>query len=123
MNLDQTVFVDSEKEPREDKNRCYYHFRHGGRDVSVCASNDIAVMRSVVHRKNELILNKFPLIVQAAVVYKLNGLKTEPAYIRALGIEMNDDSEAYDLMLMKPVILRAVAKKHQKEIQRVLDGI
>lgn len=120
MNLEH-VFPSSKKEPREDKNRCYYHFNHGGREVSICASNDPSVMRSVTHRKNEILVNQYPHVLAAAIVLKLNGMKTEPAYCRALGIELKEDAEAYELMLMAPTKLKKIAVAREKEIKRIYE--
>lgn len=121
MNLDN-IFPNAKKEPREDKHRCYYHFTYGGRDVSICASNDLATLRSVKHRKNEILVNKYPHILAAAIVYKLNGMKTEPAYCKALGIELKEDADAYDIMLMAPAKLKKIADAREKEIKRIQEG-
>jgi hypothetical protein len=121
MSLDKE-FPGSKKEVREDKNRCYYHFKHGGRDVAVCASNDPNVLRSVTHRKNEIMLNKFPHIVSAAIVYKLNGAKTEPAYCKALGLELKEDAEAYDLMMMPAAKLKKIAATRESNLKRIFDS-
>jgi hypothetical protein len=80
-----TIFDGAKKEPRPDKNRCYYKFIYKGREVAICASDDKATMRSVIHRKNELMLNKFPHIRSAAIINKLNKNNTEASYVMAMG--------------------------------------
>lgn len=114
-NLDY-LFSGAKKEERPDKNRCYYTFKCGGREVSICASNDESVMRSVKHRANEIMLNKFPLITACAANYKLNGEKTEPAWAKTLALQ----GDPYEELMMNTTKLKNIAKKREKELERIL---
>lgn len=110
------IFKKAKKEPRPDKKRCYYTFKYGGREVSICASNDRAALRSVTHRLNELMLNKFPLITACAINYKILGMKTEPAWATVL--ELTGDP--YDAMMMEKNKLRQIAKKKEAKLAAIM---
>ena len=117
MNLDH-LFPNYKKEPREDKKRCYYSTKLSGREVSICASNDKAALRSVKHRENELMLNTFPLITACATFLKLDGMKTEPAWAKVLGLE----GDAYDAMTMPKSKLKKIAKEKEDKLKKLYAG-
>lgn len=113
------LFPKSKKDVRPDKNRCYYLFKYGGREVSVCASNDKTVMRSVTHRNNELMLNQFPLLTACAINNKLNGAKTEPAWATVLGLV----GDPYDALMMPKNKLKQIAKKKEQLLLNIYSGL
>lgn len=118
MKLDY-IFIGYVKKPRLDKNRCYYLTKIGGREVSICASNDESVMRSVTHRKAEVMLNNFPLITAQAIGYKLDGMKTEASWAKVLNLE----GDPYDAMAMDLTKLKQIAKSKEKKIEKIMNNL
>ena len=118
MNLDH-IFPGYKKDQRPDKMRCYYLTKYAGRDVSICASSDISVMRSIKHRKAELMLLIYPLITTCVIFHKLNGVKTEPAWALVLGLQ----GDPYDEMTMDLAKLKKIAQKKEKELKQIKDRI
>lgn len=115
----EKLFPGATKDPDSKHQRVFWIFKHGGREVSICATNSDASMRSVIHRRNEKMLNQFPLIKAAAIAYKMNGHSTEPAYAKALGLTMKNDDEAYDLLMMPTLKLKAIAKARELRMKKV----
>ena len=52
-----------------------------------CTNDKKLAIRGTTHRRNELMLNKYPLLVSQAIMLKLNGLGTEPAWAKVLQLE------------------------------------
>lgn len=117
-NLDH-LFPKSQKDPRPDKNRCYYLFISEGRQVSICASNDKSVMRSITHRKNELMLNQFQMLTACAINYKLLGMKTEPAWATALEIS----GDPYEILARPTKDLKKIASVKEKKLQQIYKNL
>ena len=115
-NLDH-IFTDAVKKPRPDKSRCYYEFIVDGRTVSVCATDDPSAKRSIIHRKNELELLKFPLLTVCAIMLKKNGLGTEAAWAAVLGFKEGDP---YEIMGREAEYLLHIAEKREDELREAL---
>jgi len=67
-----------------------------GREVNVYTTTDPkTAARGVTHRKNELKLAaKYPLLLAEVIKLKANGVKTEPAWIQAMGLVVECPYEA-----------------------------
>jgi hypothetical protein len=114
-----SVFPGAEKKHKPEKNRCYYSFNYGSREVNICASDDEAVMRSVTHRKNELMLNQFELLTACAILHKLSGMGTEPAWAAVLGLT----GDPYDAMMMKTGDLKKLARTKENKLKTLYRGV
>ena len=109
-DLDE-IFKGSTKKVDDKKARAIYSYEKWGREINVYATDDPEIAkRSVRHRENELMLNKFPILVSQAVYFKLNGLKTEPSWAKVLEL----DGDPYDALLMDKKDLKAIATKKEK---------
>jgi hypothetical protein len=105
------------KEIQKDKKRCFYSAKLYGREVNILATNDPDKLRSIKHRETELMLNKYKFISAVAIGLKSNGVKTEPAYVQALGIT-DPNINAYDFMLDKKAV-KKIADKREKELSGI----
>lgn len=72
-----------------------YSIQYLGREVNVYATSDIKLAnRAVIHRRNEIELSKLrPELLPKVIELKLKGVKTEPAWVQALGITTDDPYE------------------------------
>ncbi len=115
-----------EAKHQPEKHRCFYTKVIHGREVNILATDDKAALRSVGHRNTEIMLNKkFPTIAIAAITNKLNGDKTEPAYARALGAQIDpskpDFRDPYELLLDQDEC-KKLATQRAKKIMKVMQA-
>lgn len=97
-----------------------YSYIYYGREVNVYCTNDLKLAnRSLIHRRNELMLNNYPLLVSQAIYLKLNGNGTEPAWAKVLGLE----GDPYEAMLMDIVKLKKIASDVNRKYQNMISKL
>eukprot|EP00123_Amoebidium_parasiticum_P022993 comp9965_c0_seq1/m.4856 comp9965_c0_seq1/g.4856 ORF comp9965_c0_seq1/g.4856 comp9965_c0_seq1/m.4856 type:complete len:177 (-) comp9965_c0_seq1:155-685(-) len=83
----ENVFVGSTVKRDAKKSRIVYCLPGFSREVNIYATSDpVLAERAVIHRQNELKLSKFQLLTAMAIAYKTEGLGTEAAWAKALGL-------------------------------------
>lgn len=110
--------------------RAVYSVPGYDRPVNVYATADKArAERAVLHRKIQLeLLKKYPQLAEQARELKQQGLKTEPAWAKALGLS----GDPYEAMLNRKLVLQHAQQKQadlnpdvqlQEHQQRIADRI
>lgn len=106
LNDTSKIFCDALSMKNKNNNVIIYSYKYYGREVNVyCTNNKDLAIRGVTHRRNELMLNKYPLLVSQAIMLKLEGYGTEPAWAKVL--ELSGDP--YEAMLDKEENLEKIA--------------
>ena len=106
LNDTSKIFCDALSVKNKNNNVIIYSYKYYGREVNVyCTNNKDLAIRGVTHRRNELMLNKYPLLVSQAIMLKLEGYGTEPAWAKVLELS----GEPYEAMLDKEENLEKIA--------------
>lgn len=116
LNYDQLdhVFIGATKYIDDHKPRVIYSFQFHGREVNVYATNDCKLAeRALIHRRNELALNHFDLLVAQAIILKQSNMGTEPAWARVLQL----DGDPYEAMLMDFSAIVEIAKSRNEQLK------
>ena len=114
------IFIDALSVLHKNSNVIIYSYKYFGREVNVYCTNDknLAV-RGTTHRRNELMLNKFPLLVSQAIMLKLNGLGTEPAWAKVLQLE----GDPYEAMLIDEKNLEKIAIRINNKYENLINNL
>lgn len=106
----------------KDKNKkwiVYTYFLYG-REVNVYCTNDKKLAnRGLIHRRNEIMLNNYPLLAAQAIILKKNGHGTEPAWAKVLELP----GDPYEAMLASEKSLEKKAKKINELYKKLISNL
>lgn len=106
LSILNDIFFDALSNMPKNNNVIIYSYKCYGREVNIYCTNDKKLaVRGYTHRRNELMLNKYPLLVSQAIMLKLNGLGTEQAWAKVLNLE----GDPYEAMLIDEKNLEKIA--------------
>ena len=114
------IFFDALSILLKNGNVIIYSYKYYGREVNIYCTNDKKLaIRGTTHRRNELMLNKYPLLVSQAIMLKLNGLGTEPAWAKVLQLE----GDPYEAMLIDEKKLEKIAVRINHKYEYLINGL
>ena len=120
LNNTSKIFNDALFVKNKNNNVIIYSYKYYGREVNVyCTDNKDLAIRGVTHRRNELMLNKYPLLVSQAIMLKLEGYGTEPAWAKVLGLS----GDPYEAMLDKEENLEKIAISKNLKYKNIINNL
>ncbi|KAI9293062.1 hypothetical protein K502DRAFT_343453 [Neoconidiobolus thromboides FSU 785] len=112
------VFKNSTATTYPDEKATIYSISGYDREVNIFATSDInRVNIAIKHRNNELKLNKYPLLVSAAITLKRLGESTESAWMKVL--ELNGDP--YQIMARDDI--EDIAKIQEERLKMIMNKL
>lgn len=122
-NYDETDKRFSDAKIEKDKDGKWVTYDYDdfmGREINIFAttSKDLA-NRSLTHRYNEIMLNKFTLLLAQAIVLKLNGHSTEEAWAKVLKLK----GDPYEAMLMNKEELKKIAIQVNDDLKKKIERV